>query len=456
VDLVAAAKEALAGAREGGADAADALAVEARESRFGVRKGEVESARESETRGVGVRAFRGGRTGIATTTDVTPAGLRRAGRMAADLAGAAGEDPAAGLPDPSHRGAPLSLEGMEDPGFDGFDPSAAVEAAKAAEAAAYAADPRIGNTEEAAYAAARSRWALAASDGFEGSAARTRYALSVGVTAEDAGGLLQREGWFTRATLQEALDDPAAVGREAARRCVRRLGWRKVETRPVPVVLSPEVAAAFAAEVAGACCGGALVRGASFLADSLGETVASPLLTIVDDPALPRGPGSRPFDGEGVRPERRTILEKGVLRSFLFDSYALRRLRAERPARAEGGRPGNADRALGGSTAAGFSNLFVEAGPLSPEEVVAAVDDGFYVVETMGFGVNPVTGDWSKGAAGLWIRDGRLDHAVQEVTVAGNLREMLRGVEAVGNDLVHRDRCAAPTLRIARMTVSGS
>ena len=456
VGLLAAAKEAVKGAREGGAGAADALAVERRETSLDVRRGEVETSQESETRGVGVRAFRDGRTGIAYTTDLSPEGLRRAGRQAAELAAVSGVDPASGLPDASHRGAAAPAAGIEDPGFDAFEPARGLEMAKAGEAAAFAADRRITNSDGSSFSACRTSVALAASDGFEDAYRRTRFGLSVVVVAEEGGGILQRDGWFTLSPEFRLLEDAESVGREAARRCLRRLGWRKVETRQVPVVFSPEVAASFAGEVARACCGGALFRGASFLADSLGEAVASHRLTLVDDPGIPGGLGSRPFDAEGARPARNAIFDGGALRSFLFDSYSLRRLAAEAPARAAGGTPGNAVRGLGGPTGVGFSNLFVEAGTDAPEAILAGVADGFYVTETLGFGVNTVTGDYSKGAAGLWIRDGDLSHAVQEVTIAGDMRSMLRDVDAVGSDLRFRGDVNAPTIRIARMTVSGS
>lgn len=456
MDLLAAARSAVQAAREAGASAADALAVERRDTSVDVRRGEVETSQESETRGVGVRAFRDGRSGIGYTTDVSPAGLRRAGRQAADLATVAGPDSAAGLPDPAHRAGAAAVAGIEDPEYEALPPARGAEMARAAEAAAFALDPRVSNSDGASFSAIRARVALAASDGFEGAYARTRFALSMTAVAEEEGGILQRDGWSTRSSLFSRLEDPESIGREAARRCLRRLGWRKVATRRVPVVLSPEVAASFAVEVAAACCGDALHRGASFLKDSLGQPVASAAFTLVDDPGLPGGLGSRPFDAEGARPARKSIFEKGVLRSFLFDSYSLRRLAAEAPGRAAGGTPGNASRGLGGPTGVGFSNLYVEAGPEPPERVIGAVSDGFYVTETMGFGVNAVTGDYSKGAAGLWIRDGRLDHAVQEVTIAGHMGSMLLGVEAVGSDLEFRAETAAPTIRIAGMTVSGT
>ena len=456
MELLSAAREAVKGAMEGGASTADALAVDRRETVLKVRRGELESSQESDTRGVGVRAFRGGRTGISWTTDVTAEGLRRAGRQAAELAALAGEDPAAGLPGPGDRAGAAAVEGIDDPGFDAFDPAAGVETARAAEAAAFAAAPRVSNSEGSSFRAVRGTTALAASDGFEGASRRTLFGLSLSVLAEEAGGILQRDGWYTASSRLDGLEDPASVGREAARRCVRRLGWKKVGTRKVPVVLCPEEAASFAAEIASACTGTALYRRASFLADSIGQAAASGNFTLVDDPLMPGGLGSRPFDGEGARPSRKAIFEKGVLRNFLFDSYSLRKVEAASPGKAAGAVPGNASRGIGGSTAVSTSNLYIEAGTETPEAIIAAVPDGLYVTETMGFGVNPVTGDYSKGAAGFLIRDGRLDHPVQEVTIAGTLREMLLGIEAVGDDLVFRSACAAPTLRLREMTISGS
>jgi PmbA protein len=456
VDLPEAAKAALKATLDAGATSADALALEGRETRVEVRKGELESSRESGSRGVGVRAFRDGRAGSAYTTDLSPEGLRRCGRKAAEMSAVAGSDAAAGLPDPAHRSPPVPVEGVDDPEFEGYDPARGIESAKAAEAAAFAADRRITNSYGAAARASRSRAAIAASDGFEGSFRRTRFSLEVGVAAEEEGGALQQDSWETASTVLSRLEDAEAIGREAARRTLRGLGWRKVATQRVPIVLDPECAAAFAAEVAKACCGDFLARSATFLADSLGEAVASPRFTLVDDPSLPGGLGSRPFDMEGAGVSRRAIVEEGVLRRFLFDTYTLRKVAAEAPERAKGGAPGNASRGLGGPTSVGVSNLYVEPGKRTPGEILASVDEGFYVTRFMGFGVNTTTGDFSQGAAGLWIRKGRLDHAVQEVTLAGNLAEMLRGVEEVANDLERRSEIAAPTMRLAPMTVSGS
>jgi len=443
VELAEAARVALAGATEGGADAADALAVERRETTLKVRRAELESSKEAETRGVGVRAFRGGRLGIAYTTDLSPEGLRRAGRQAAELAELAGVDDASGLPAAEHRAGGDGVEGIDDPAFEAFDPAAATALALEAEKAAFDEDARVTNSEGASFMAVRSAVALAASDGFSGSYRKTRFGLHVSVVAEGEDGILQRDGWYTSSTRMDALEAAASVGRTAAHRCVRKLGWRKVPTCEVPVVLSPEVAASIAGHLARAASGDALHRRASWLTESLGKTVASAAFSLVDDPLREGGLGSRPFDAEGGRARRKAVVEKGVLRTFLLDSYSLRKLGASA---GEGAVPGNAVRGLGGSTGVGCSNLCIEPGERPPESVIGEVKDGFYVTETMGFGINVTTGDVSQGAAGLWIRDGRLDGAVQEVTIASDFPTLLAGVEEVGNDLLWNGEVSAPTV----------
>jgi PmbA protein len=214
------------------------------------------------------------------------------------------------------------------------------------------------------------------------------------------------------------------------------------------VVFDPETAVTLLRHLAGAISGGALYRKMSFLLDRLGDTIAAPAVTVVDDPLRPAGPASRPFDGEGVAQQRRTIVERGVLKSYLLDSYAARRLGLATT--------GHASRGVGDAPGAGPTNFYLEPGPHAPEAIVGSVTSGLYVTELIGFGVNGVTGDYSRGAAGLWIENGELAYPVEELTIAGNLRDMLRDIEMIGNDLVFRGALASPTVKIARMTVAGS
>jgi PmbA protein len=259
---------------------------------------------------------------------------------------------------------------------------------------------------------------------------------------------MQRDDWYSTSRTLAGLEPADAIGREAARRTLRRLGGRRVPTGEYPIVFDPEVSASLLRHLAGAISGAALYRRASFLLDTLGETIAAAGVTIIDDPLRPRGLGSRPFDGEGVASTRRTIVEHGVLRSYLLDTYSARRLGLRTT--------GHATRAAGDAPGVSPTNLYLQAGPHSPESIVGSVPNGLYVTELIGFGVNTVTGDYSRGAAGLWIQNGELAYPVEEITIAGNLRDMFRGITMIGDDLRFRTATAAPTLKIERMTLAGT
>jgi PmbA protein len=303
------------------------------------------------------------------------------------------------------------------------------------------------NSQGASWSSGEGAVVLANTMGFLGSYRSSSVSLSV-VPQAERDGQMERDYWYTTGRGLADLEPPEQVGATAARRTLRRLGARQVPTGEVPVVFDPETAAEILGAVFSALSGYAVFRNATFLKDRLGEQVASPLLTVVDDGRRPRGLGSRPFDGEGLPTRRNRPLESGVLRHFMCDSYAARKI---------GARPtGSARRGVAGGPSVGAGNLYFEPGALSPEEILAGVPRGLYVTDLIGFGVNVVTGDYSQGAVGHWIEGGRLVHPVHEVTIAGNLRDMLRDVDAMGNDLVFRGSSAAPTLRIRRMTVSGS
>jgi PmbA protein len=264
---------------------------------------------------------------------------------------------------------------------------------------------------------------------------------------------MQQDGWWSGARRLMDLESPESVGAEAARRALRRLGARRVATQRVPIVFAPEVARSLIGSVFDAASGDSVWRGASFLAGRLGERIAAPSLTIIDDNTmlLPTGMGgfgTSPFDGEGLPSRRTVVVEQGVLRTYLLNSYTARKLGMKSTH--------NASRGLAGTPGIGCGNLYLEAGRLTPEEILAGVPAGLYVTGLMGFGVNVVTGDYSRGATGLWIENGQLTYAVEEVTIAGNLAEMLQNVTAIGNDLIFRSAVASPTLRIDGMTIAGS
>jgi PmbA protein len=328
-----------------------------------------------------------------------------------------------------------------------------IEWARRAEAAAFEADPRITNSDGGSFDASTGRKVLANSRGFVGSYRASYAGVSAAPLAMDADGTMQRDGWWSSARRLKDLDSPEAIGKEAARRTLRRLGARKVATQRVPIVFAPEVARSLIGSVFEAASGDAVWRSASFLAGRLGQQIAGPNLTIVDDnlmllPTGAGGFGTSPFDGEGLPSRRTVVVEKGVLRNYLLNTYCARKLGMKSTH--------NASRGLAGTPGIGCGNLYLQPGTLTPEQILAEVPAGLYVTSLMGFGVNVVTGDYSRGATGLWIENGQLTHAVEEITIAGNLAEMIMNVTAIGNDLEFRGAVASPTLRIDGMTIAGS
>jgi PmbA protein len=428
-----------------GATAADAFAAESDAFSVQVRKGEVETTTGERDRGLGLRVFHGTRSATASTSDLSPDAVERFVAATVELARLTQEDPYAGLPDlspaPVENGLELTDGGTVLPIADRID------LALRAEAAALSADPRIDNSEGASFDSSTGEVAYARSDGFSGGYRSSSYGLSVAPVARE-NGAMQRDYWYAAARHFGDLEDPEELGREAARRVLRRLGGRQVPTCKVPVVFDPETASSLMGHLASAVSGGSVYRKASFLAGRLGETVASPLVTVVDDARRPRGLGSRPFDGEGVPAARHVVVEGGKLQTYLLDSYAARKLSLVTT--------GNARRGLGSNPSAGATNFYLEPGAHTPEAIIASVPAGLYVTELIGFGVNGVTGDYSRGAAGIWIENGELTYPVEEVTISGNLMDMYRDIEMVGNDLTFRRRVCAPTLKVAGMTVAGS
>jgi PmbA protein len=440
-------------AMKAGASDAEAVAREGDEFSVNVRLGQVETLKESGSRGLGLRVFRGSQTGSASTSDLTAEGIRQLVEGALALSKVTEEDPFTGLPEKGEFGkAAGDLHLYYEDVYSLTGPER-IEWAKRAEAAALEADKRITNSDGGSFDAATGRKALANSRGFVGSY-RTSYAgVSAAPLAMDADGKMQRDGWWSSVRRIGDLESPESIGKEAARRTLRRLGARRVPTQRVPIVFAPETARTLIGSVFDAASGDAIWRGASYLAGKLGETIAAPSLTIVDDNTmlLPTGVGgfgSSPFDDEGLPSQRTVVVEGGVLRTYLLNTYSARKLGMKSTH--------NAARGLAGAPGIGCGNLFLEPGELTPEQIIGDVLAGLYVTSLMGFGTNLVTGDYSRGATGLWIENGQLTHAVEQVTIAGNLAEMLRHVSAIGNDLVFRGSVAAPTLRIDGMTVAGA
>jgi PmbA protein len=440
------AEDLLRQARGAGADGADLLIAEGTEFSVTVRKGQVETLKEAGSKALGLRVFVGKRTASSYTSDFSPPALLALVQETVAMARVTGEDSAAGLPEETVPAQKVEL-GLYDPAPSALPTPERIERARRAEAAAFAASPEITNSQGATYASGEGSVVLANTLGFLGAYRTSSVSLSV-VPQAERDGQMERDYWYTAGRGLSDLETPEHVGQIAAERTRRRLGARKVPTCEVPVVFDPETAAEILGTLFSALSGYSVFRNATFLKDKVGETVASPLLTLVDDGRRPRGLGSRPFDGEGLPTRRNVPLEKGVLRHYLCDSYAARKIGARST--------GSARRGLGGGPSVGASNLYFEAGGTPPEEILGGVEQGLYVTDLIGFGVDLVSGDYSQGAVGHWIEKGRLIHPVHEVTIAGNLKTMLKDVDAVGSDLEFRGASAAPTLRIRKMTLSGS
>jgi len=436
----------LAEAGRRGATAADAFLVEDRSFSAQVRLGQVDTVKHAREHHAALRVFVGTRVAAASTSDLSRASLDRLVDEAVSLARITSPDELAGLPaaEALLRRIP-DLDLHDGPGHE-LAPEDKIELARRAEGAALAADPRITNSEGGEFADRQARYAYASSAGFAGEYRTSSFSLSTTpVAVQD--GEMQRDAWYHVARKRARLESPEGIGRVAAARALRRLGARRVKTAEVPVIFDPPTAASLVRHVAAAVSGPALYRRASFLVGKLEERIAAPAVTIVDDGTMPGALGSRPFDGEGLAIRPTPVVERGVLTSYLLDTYSGRKL----------GLPSTHHAARDGTgVSVSTTNLYLAAGETDPAELIRSVGSGLYVTELIGFGVNGVTGDYSRGAVGLWIERGELAYPVEEITVAGNLLEMLQRVEGIGNDLEFRDRTAAPTVLIGRMVVAGA
>jgi PmbA protein len=433
-------------ARRRGATEADIMAVESLSASALIRMKEVDRVTHAAGKRLGLRIFFGKRSAVTSTSDLSPDSLSRLLDETSALARVTSPDEASGLPEGGLLPGPPPDLGLADPRVHSFTIAEAIDRAMRGEAAAFATDDRIANSKGADFHFRRSRIYYASSIGFLGSYDTSTFSLSVTPVAA-VNGTMQRDYWYTTRRHLSALDEPEAVGRKAAERAVRRLGARKVSTQTVPVIFDPETASTLLGHLCSAVSGTALYKGASFLQGQLGEAIASPAVTVYDDGKIPGGLGSRPFDGEGLPTRKTAVVDRGMLQSYLLDTYSGRKLGLATT--------GNAVRGIGDSPAVGPTNFYLEEGPHAPEEIIRSVDRGLLVTELIGFGVNLVTGDYSRGAAGFWIENGEIAYPVEEITIAGNLKEMLRDIEMVGSDLDFRTSVAAPTIKIARMTVAG-
>jgi PmbA protein len=434
-------------AREG-ADVAEASCGRTWDLSAKVRLGEPELVEEAGQRGLSLRVIRNGRVAMTSTSDLSEEGLARCVADALELADLSEPDPWVGPADPSLLAAPPHPDlDLFDSALDALDAASALERARRAEKFALDFDGRITLSEGATFSRTSGTSVMVLSSGFEGVQRGSYAALSVAPVAEDQGGKRRRGSYWTARRHLSELESEQIVGEEAARRTLAKLGARKIETCEAPVIFDRDAARSILGTFAGCVVGGALWRKSSYLLGRLGTQVASELVHIVDDPLLPRAPGSRPYDGEGLRSRKNQIVSGGKLESYLLDCYAARKLELKPTASAS---------RSGGSIGSSTSNFIMQGGAISPEELIASTARGLLVTEMMGFGFNAVTGDFSRGAAGFWIEDGRVAFPVGEITISSNLNTMLLGIDAVANDLELKTSTAAPTFRVASMTIAGS
>ncbi len=435
-------------ARRAGADVAEVTARSGWELSAKVRLGQPELIEEAGHKSVALRVIKDQRVAITATSDRTPSGLDRLIDDAMMLAGLSEPDEFAGPADPKLLcTAPHPELRLLDPTVESIDAAAAIEKAIAAERAAQSFDERITLSEGATFARTVGTSAMVLSGGFSGAQRGSYASLVVSPVTEDDGGKKRRGFYWTAARHLDQLEETEFVGEEAARRTLAKLGAKKVETSEAPVVFDPDVSRSLVGTFAGCILGGAIWRKSSYLIDREGTPVASPLVTIVDDPLLERAPGSRAYDGEGLRSRRTVVVGDGVLETYLLDSYSARKLGRESTASAGRG---------GGSVSPSTSNLHLLPGKTSRDDLISSTKRGLYVTEMMGFGFNAITGDFSRGASGFWIEDGKLTFPVSEVTISSNLDDMLKGIDAVASDLETKTATAAPTLRVAKMTIAGT
>lgn len=434
-------------AQTAGADVAEALTRTSRDLSVKVRLGEPELVEEAGSSALGLRVLKDGRSATTSTSDLREEGLAALVRDALELVEFSEADPLSNPPPASEQvSAPADLD-LYDPELEHFDGEAARELALAAEAASRGLDPRITNSEGATAGRTVGAMAMATSDGFAQGYRSSYLSLVVQPLADDADGK-KRVGfhWDARRH-RSSLATPEFVGEEAARRTLAKLGAQKIPTEEMPVVFSPEAGRALLSLICGCVTGSAVYKRQSYLADAEGDTIASPLVNIVDDALIRRGPASRPFDGEGLPSRRNDVITNGVLRSFLLDTYSARKLNLKST--------GSAARGVGGRPSPSPTNFHLLPGERTPEDIIGEVKRGLYVTSMMGFGFNSVTGDFSRGAEGFLIENGKQTVPVGEITIGLGFKELWPRVDAVGNDLDAKAGIAAPTFRVSKMTVAG-
>lgn len=434
-------------AKDFGATAADVVASRSTDFEVKVADGKIVTLTQAVGKGLGLRVFVGQHLGFCTTSDFSRESLEHAAKRAVQIARETADDPHNGLPEiePGRIDVPEELD-LYDPAVVALAPEEKIRWAHGLEDAARAADPRVTKFRDSGVTNGESHTVLLTSTG----AARTGRFTGISMwcnpiaVGEDE---LQTEVWYDSRTHLSDLESVESIGRTAGARAARMLGAKAIPTTKAALILEPNMAVGFLSGVLGAIDGDRVNKRASFLADQLGEQIAVHGLTLIDDPHLPRATGSTPFDGEGLRTYKKKLVDRGKLTMFLYDSYTARKVGVEPTA--------SGRRGYSSPPSAGVFNFYAEAGETSPEEIWNGVDRALVMTRGLGRGLNTVSGEYSRGANGLWIEKGEVVHPVQEVTVAGDYLTMLQNIDAIGNDLEIRGSSGAPTLRIAEVTISG-
>jgi PmbA protein len=439
-------------AKKAGADDAEVLVRDGSELTAKVRLGEPELVQEAGSRALGLRVLRGGKRAVTYTSDLRREALEALCAETVTLADFAEADEYALPPDPALLATSFPELDLYDPAVAEVDAAWALKEAISGEAAARRHDKRVTNSEGATWSRVLGATAFATSGGFVGGYRGSYASLVVEPLCDDTTdpeNPKKRNGyWWTASRFMSDLELAEAVGIEAARRTVATLGSRKVDTQECAIVFDPEVARSIVGTVFSVANGSSFWRKSSYLVGKEGQPIASPLVTIIDDPLIPRAPGSKPFDGDGLATRRNTVVDKGVLCPVLCDVYSARKLGRQST--------GSAGRGIGGNPGPTTTNLIMQAGTMKRDELLKSTPKGLYVTSLMGFGFNPVTGDFSRGAQGFWIEGGELTFPVSEVTIAANFDEILKRIDAVADDLQLRSSTAAPTFRVSHMTLAGS
>ena len=437
-------------ARARGADVAEVSVRQGDHLSVKVRRGETELVEEAGSRSIGLRVMRGQQVAVTYTSDLSDEGISRAVEDALELAKLSEPDPFAGPPDPSllsKRSEHVEMD-IFDPEMERLGAAEAIALAKRGESAAFKVDPRIVNSEGASFSRAYGASALVTSGGFVGAVDGTYASLSVRPLAEEPDGK-KRTGshWSAKRKFAE-LDSPESVGEEAARQTIAKLGARKVATQEVAVIFDSDSARSILGLLASSISGSAIWRRSSYLAERENTRIASDLINVIDDPYLAGGPGSRAYDGEGLLSRKNIVVENGILKTYLLDTYSAKKLGKQSTA--------NASRGASGSPGVSTTNFVLQPGHITESELVKSTNKALYVTDMMGFGFNGVTGDFSRGASGFWVENGEKVFAVSEVTISLNLNDMLQRIDAVANNLDLRTSIASPTFRVSAMILAGS